>query len=608
MKQGFALPVCVLSALLIISAATSANAAVPGTINYQGRLTNPAGVNVPDGNYSVRFTLYDAASAGTSIWAETLSVAVSSGLFSVGLGNVHAITATLFSSPDRWLGIAVAADPELTPRTKFATVAYAFAVDPAGGAFLPLAGGTMTGPITSTGEPAITMGKGNFGGSNVNSGSSAFVAGSFNSATGNLSSVAGGQANHADDYYTFIGGGYNNGAVGRYAAICGGRSNAAGHTANDEASFVGGGYDNQGWSKYSAVAGGYSNIAQGVSSFIGGGDGNWTFDSSGTISGGYRNWLLGKFGAIGGGQYDTLAGVWSTISGGFDNKAGLELADTAISIGGGSSNVASAPNSTIAGGLRNTASGLQCTIAGGRDNVASGMQAVIGGGERDTASNQWTTVAGGAHNVANGFASMVPGGSDNIAGGNRSFAAGLGAHATHDGSFIWADDTPASYLSDRARQTKFRAGGGVKFDINQSSWIDLYSDGLGRLITVSNGAYLSFGGTWTNSSSRTLKENFQPVDGRRILEKLEEMPILEWNYKAEPQSTRHIGPTAQDFYSAFGLGGDTLSISTVDPSGIALAAVKELNNQNKELRTQNAELRKQLDELARKVEKLTSGK
>jgi hypothetical protein len=91
-------------------------------------------------------------------------------MFSVQLGKVHGLTSTLFSGPDRWIGIAVASNPELILRIKFTTVAYAFAVDQNGGSFLPLSGGMMTGPVTSTGDPAITMRKGNFGSNDVNSG------------------------------------------------------------------------------------------------------------------------------------------------------------------------------------------------------------------------------------------------------------------------------------------------------------------------------------------------------------------------------------------------------------------------------------------------------
>jgi len=70
----------------------------------------------------------------------------------------------------------------------------------------------------------------------------------------------------------------------------------------------------------------------------------------------------------------------------------------------------------------------------------------------------------------------------------------------------------------------------------------------------------------------------------------------------------HIGPTAQDFKKVFGVGENDKTISTIDPSGIALAAIKELNSQNRELKEVNARLKKQLDDLARKVDRLAANK
>jgi hypothetical protein len=544
MKQRYTRLLCVLATLLVVSAATPVTAAVPGTMNYQGRLTNAAGQNVTDGNYNVRFSLYDAASAGTVLWAESLSVVVTSGLFSVELGKVHAITGTLFSGADRWLGIAVASDPELTPRTKFATVAYAFAVDPSGSGFLPLSGGTMTGPITNTGNPSITMGKGNFGSSNLNPGAAAFVAGTNNRANGDYSAVTGGVGNYAMGSYSFVGGGNANVADSSYSTVAGGQNNVAIHSA----SFVGGGL---------------------------------------------QNIVMGP-----------LSGVCS----GHFNWAGDNPTDTAAVVGGGDGNLASERYSTIAGGQANNASGLQSTIGGGRKNTASGPQATIGGGERDTASNQWATVSGGANNRATGLGAMIPGGSDNIAGGSRSFAAGLGAQAMHGGSFVWADGTGGTFGSNRDNQVKMRANGGVWFSLNASRWVEFYDDGVDRLINASNNAYLSRPGVWTNNCNREAKENFTPVNGEQILEQIDQLPITRWNYKTDDTEVTHIGPVAQDFQALFKVGDDTTSISTLDPSGIALAGIKELHKENSELRAQNENLKKQLEALSQKVEKLAAGK
>ncbi len=96
---------------------------------------------------------------------------------------------------------------------------------------------------------------------------------------------------------------------------------------------------------------------------------------------------------------------------------------------------------------------------------------------------------------------------------------------------------------------------------------------------VSSSAYCT-GSSWVNTSDKHLKENFAEVDGALILSKIEELPILIWNYKKENSSVRHIGPMAQDFYTEFGLGNDTTSISTIDPAGISLAAIKELDKRN----------------------------
>jgi hypothetical protein len=131
----------------------------------------------------------------------------------------------------------------------------------------------------------------------------------------------------------------------------------------------------------------------------------------------------------------------------------------------------------------------------------------------------------------------------------------------------------------------------------------------------SSGAHLTAGGVWTNASDANLKENFQTVDGADLLEKIEQLPISEWNYKNESDESRHIGPTAQDFQKVFGVGENDKTISTIDPSGIALAAIKELNKQNQELKVQseylkeqNMRLQKQLDELKAMVEDLAAAK
>jgi len=91
------------------------------------------------------------------------------------------------------------------------------------------------------------------------------------------------------------------------------------------------------------------------------------------------------------------------------------------------------------------------------------------------------------------------------------------------------------------------------------------------------GGNLTIGGTqYLTGSSRDLKENFVPVNGRDILQRLVEMPLTEWSAKTEPDQ-RHIGPVAEDWWSTFRLGPDDKHVSPTDIAGVALAAIKGLN-------------------------------
>jgi hypothetical protein len=99
---------------------------------------------------------------------------------------------------------------------------------------------------------------------------------------------------------------------------------------------------------------------------------------------------------------------------------------------------------------------------------------------------------------------------------------------------------------------------------------------LGRLV-VEPGAYVSAGGVWTNASDKNQKENFTVVSPEETLSKINQLPITQWNYKTEDKSVKHIGPVAQDFYSLFNLGNNDTSISTIDPSGVALLGIQALS-------------------------------
>jgi len=98
-------------------------------INYQGKLTTPAGVAVANNGYDMTFRLYTSVSGGAAIWTETLTganqVDVTNGLFSVMLGSTTPLTSVDFDQP-LYLGVEVDSDGEMTPRKAFGTVPAAF--------------------------------------------------------------------------------------------------------------------------------------------------------------------------------------------------------------------------------------------------------------------------------------------------------------------------------------------------------------------------------------------------------------------------------------------------------------------------------------------------
>ena len=98
-------------------------------------------------------------------------------------------------------------------------------------------------------------------------------------------------------------------------------------------------------------------------------------------------------------------------------------------------------------------------------------------------------------------------------------------------------------------------------------------------------------------SDRNLKRDLAPVNGDQILDSLAELPIMTWRYKAESPSARHIGPMAQDFKAKFDVGSDDKFIMHVDADGVALAAIKTLNDRVNRLARENVELRREIAKL-----------
>jgi len=594
---------CLSAALILCCAVLTAHADVPQLMNYQGILLDTGG-NPITTTVTVRFSIHNDVLGGTLLWAESQSITPDAlGRFNVLLGEGTSLPPNnplddaVFVEVNAYLEIQVESDPPMAPRTKIVSDGFAFRVSTVDGA----TGGTISTKLTvgvtntNTGTWGYVYGRDN----DANGEYTVITGGHDNTADLRYSVIGGGQYNYTSDEYCTIAGGEYDTATGRASTISGGSHNAARgdgsivaggfyNQANDDRATVSGGVLNIAGLQGSTVAGGYSNAAGGDHSTVSGGEFNTAAALHGTVGGGDHNTAGGQKAFVGGGANNNAWGHYSVIAGGgsaydYDSNS---TQGSYSGILGGRANIAGADYSSIGGGRKNTitSSGEWGTISGGYENELNGQLSTIGGGFQNVTTGGSATVAGGSDNVANssaaiggggqntasGIYTMIPGGYYNTAEGQYSFAAGRQAMAIDQGTFVWADDVPYDFSSTATREFSARATGGVRFVTAV--------DGSGN--PTAGVQVAAGGGSWSSISDRNLKENFSPVDAEDILARLAALPISTWNYKAQDESIRHIGPMAQDLYAAFGVGESNRHITTIDADGIALAAIQGLTAQN----------------------------
>jgi hypothetical protein len=220
-------------------------------------------------------------------------------------------------------------------------------------------------------------------------------------------------------------------------------------------------------------------------------------------------------------------------------------------------------------GIANTASGKAALghNTTGSLNTASGVFALGSNttGEDNTASgvNALFLNTTGDFNTAIGSTALL---GNTTGGGNTA----IGAFA----------DVGAGNL------TNATAIGGGAF-VNDSNKIRL---GNGD-VTVIEGQV-----AFTAISDKTQKENFEPVDGEEVLGKIRGFELSSWNFIGhDPKKFRHYGPTAQDFFLAFGhdgvgqIGSET-AINSGDLAGILMIAVQALEKRTRELQQKEARI------------------
>ena len=294
---------------------------------------------------------------------------------------------------------------------------------------------------------------------------------------GSHSTIGGGQLNHPRNHGDTIGGGIRNVTEeeGRASTIGGGENNrvlernrhitvAGGleNAARGHESTISGGGDNNTGGRGATVGGGGSNLAKTRHSTVGGGKNNRAIGEAATVGGGMDNETGDDRATVGGGDSNISSGEYATVAGGDGNTAD----GVGATVAGGEENTAEAGGATVAGGKDNAAEGESATVAGGKNNIAGQALATVGGGRDNDATEVDATVGGGRDNDAAGIGATIPGGRDNEASGTDSFAAGHGAAAEHDGTFVWSDSASGNYSSTGEDQFLIDADGGVGIGTN----------------------------------------------------------------------------------------------------------------------------------------------
>ena len=174
-------------------------------------------------------------------------------------------------------------------------------------------------------------------------------------------------------------------------------------------------------------------------------------------------------------------------------------------------------------------------------------------------------------------------------------------------------DSTWTFASDSAGRFSIAINdtGGPEFVIQPDGRV-LMGPGPTRNFDLRPSGNLILRGTLFQSSDENLKTAFDKIDADDVLAKIADMPIQSWQFKSDDPNQRHIGPTSQDFQSAFKLGPDEKTIAPVDGIGVSLVAIKALHNQLDQKNEQVAQLtdqvagqQKRLDQQQRLLEQLS---
>ena len=493
---------CAFVAAVVLLAASAVGQSVPNAMNYQGRLTNNRGEPLETRDYTLAFTIHDAATGGSPIWGpQTLRVPVVDGYFNVVLEVADGGTpiAAAFTATNRYVAIQIDNRPAIEPRQRLISAPFAFQAQSAG--YAQSAGAVNSGAL-------VTTESGNVGIGTSSPLDKLEVRGDLRLAPGNRKIL------FSDD------GNYDFNIV---------------HNGGSSLEIRSPEYN------------GGTTIAQ----FFAGG--NVTFPD----------------GYVGIGTHSPASPL--------DVVGGMQLTGDQSAI----------RHQDTGGTLR--------FLTGLRSDVSPDLHFTFfsyGGGWYFPNANVGMGKAPGLNRLE------VQGGAAFMAG-----HVGIGTQSPVDPLHVFHGDAPAIRL-ERPGFDTYRIGLLGKFFAMQNltkGRFDLEIDNNGE--ATFTGAVSV--GRLDQRSDREIKAGFQAIDAQAVLREVVKLPIQRWYFTNAP-GVQHLGPVAQDFRAAFGLGKDDRHISAIDSDGVSLAAIQGLHQIVKERDEKIRVLEQRLGELESIVMKLTA--
>ncbi len=294
----------------LLALVVTVRAQVPNLVSYQGLLTLSSGTPASDGNYDLKFELFNVPSGGSSLWTETQTgVPLKHGTFTVNLGSVAALPA-LFNQ-QLYVQVTALAGPSVSgttvfPRTMLTSSPYSLSLH------LPFAGSSSlaaSSPVFAVGNSGAGIGI--EGSHDSTAGTDPGVLGQTNSTTSSAIAMEGLVTSTSPGGFSTAVRGINNGTsglgIGVYGSQAGGGWGVYGYTPSGLGVY---GYSTSGVGVY-----GLSYSASGAIATSTSGVGLSASSTSNYGMYGYSQTSIGAYGFshLGTGVYgwsDSSVGVW----------------------------------------------------------------------------------------------------------------------------------------------------------------------------------------------------------------------------------------------------------------------------------------------------------